>query len=217
MYKVDLHTHSIFSKDGALKAEDYRRMLRTKQLDCIAITDHNTTDFARQLQEELGPQIIVGEEITTTEGEIIGLYLSETIPARLSIQATVQQIIDQKGLVYIPHPFETVRKGVSEETLQRIIHDVDVIEVHNGRAVFQNRSELAKEWAIRSKKPGAASSDAHGPKGWGRTYSIITALPTHTTLMKLLHAAEYEASSPGLQGLLYPKVNRFKKRFGLDA
>lgn len=213
MYKVDLHTHSIASKDGALRAEDYRRLL-SGQLDAIAITDHNTTDFARQLQQELGDKIIVGEEISSTEGEIIGLYLKETIPANLSAKETVRRILLQKGLVYIPHPFETVRSGVNAATLKKIIADVHIIEVHNGRAVFQNRSELAKEWSVQYQKPGAASSDSHGPKGWGRTFSLLPTLPTRATLVKLLHQAEYETGWPGVQGLLYPKVTRFKKRFG---
>lgn len=212
MYKIDLHTHSLFSKDGALTAENYRRALVEKRLDFIAITDHNTTDFARQLHEEFGEHIIVGEEITTTEGEIIGLFMTETVPPNLSAREAVRRLKAQGALVYVPHPFETVRSGISEATLQKIIADVDIIEVHNGRAVFQNRSELAKEWSIRAQKPGAASSDAHGVSGWARTYSLIQAMPTKANLVKQLHAAEYEVHSPGMKGLLYPKINRLKKK-----
>jgi hypothetical protein len=88
------------------------------------------------------------------------------------------------------------------------------VEVHNGRAVFQNRSEFAKEWSVQQQKPGAASSDAHGSKGWGRTFSLLGKLPTRTTLVALLHQAEYETKWPGFRGVLYPKMNRFRKKFG---
>lgn len=213
-YKIDLHTHSIASPDGALTAGDYQHALEKELLDFIAVTDHNTIAFARQLQAELGDRIIIGEEIKTTEGEIIGLYLKESIPSQLSPKETIVRIRNQGGLVYIPHPFETVRSGISMKTLETIAGDVDIIEVHNGRAVLQNRSEIAKEWAVQNHIPGAASSDAHGVAGWGRTYSVLPAKPTRGRLAQQLHQATYEAHWPGFKGLLYPKVNRFKKKIG---
>lgn len=96
MPKIDLHTHSIASKDGAITADDYERMLETGLLDYIAVTDHNRIDFAAELHAKLGEKIIVGEEIKTTEGEIIGLYLTEAIPALLTPEETVQRIKEQQ-------------------------------------------------------------------------------------------------------------------------
>ncbi len=111
MFKVDLHTHSVASPDGGLTAQDYLQFLEKKDLQVIAITDHDTITFASDLQAQLGVRIIVGEEITTTEGEIIGLFLSKGIPPGLSPEETIHRIRRQNGLVYIPHPFETVRKS----------------------------------------------------------------------------------------------------------
>jgi predicted metal-dependent phosphoesterase TrpH len=212
MYKVDLHTHSVASPDGALAPKHYRRVLEQGRLDCIAVTDHNTIALALKLHAELGDRIIVGEEITTTEGEIIGLYLSEAIPAKLSAAETVRRIRKQGGLVYIPHPFETVRKGISVETLQSIAKEVDIIEVHNGRAVFQNRSPQAVAWAGEHTVPGAASSDAHGISGWVRTYTMLGTMPTRQNLTKLLTTASYQRGFPGVRGMLYPKFNRLRAR-----
>lgn len=212
MYKADFHTHSVASPDGALAPKHYRRALEQGRLDCIAITDHNTIDLAKELHAELGDRIIIGEEITTAEGEIIGLYLSEAIPAQLSAIETVKRIRKQGGLVYIPHPFETVRKGIGIETLQGIAKDVDIIEVHNGRAVFQNRSPQAVAWAAEHNVPGAASSDAHGVSGWIRTYTMLGIMPTRQNLAKLLTAASYQRGFPGVRGMLYPKFNRLRTR-----
>jgi len=213
-YKIDLHTHSISSPDGALREADYKRALSTGLLDYIAVTDHNTIEFAKQLHAELGEQIIVGEEIATAQGEIIGLYLTETIPAHLSARETIGLIKAQKGLVCIPHPFEIVRKGLSMATLDGLVNDVDIIEVHNGRALLRSTSEAAKEWAVRNEVAGAASSDAHGWQGWGRTYAVIPGRPTKEHVVHLLHEATYEARWPGVMGMLYPKVNRLKKKLG---
>lgn len=216
MYRVDLHTHSLASPDGALTAAHYRRMLDENRLYCIAITDHNTTDFALELHAELGDRIIVGEEITTLEGEIIGLYLRRTIPAGLSLGETVQAIKQQHGLVYVPHPFETVRKGLSLAALDTIADDVDIVEIRNGRALVQNRAAQAEEWASEHDVPGAASSDSHGWHGWGRTYSLVANKPTRLALASLLDTARHHRRLPGVRGVLYPKMNRLLKRVGLQ-
>jgi predicted metal-dependent phosphoesterase TrpH len=213
MFKVDLHTHSVASPDGALTAAQYRRALEQGRLDCIAVTDHNTITFALGLQQELGSdKIIVGEEITTTQGEIIGLYLKHVVPAGLTAMETVKAIHDQGGLVYIPHPFETVRQGISMDTLEEICAFVDIIEIRNGRAVFQNFAATASAWALAHDIPGGASSDAHGQAGWCRTYSMLPKMPTRRTMLNLLAHASHVAAFPGLRGMLYPKFNRIRKR-----
>lgn len=212
MYKIDLHTHSSASPDGALLASHYRNVLQLGLLDFIAVTDHNTTSFAQKLHRELGNQIIVGEEITTTEGEVIGLYLEETIPAGLTLKDTVKQIHKQQGLVYVPHPFETIRKGLSLSAVDSIAKEVDIMEVHNGRAFFQKRGAKARAWAARHDVAGASASDAHGSQGWGRTYSFIADTPNSKNLVDLLEDAEHRFGSVGMLGVLYPKFNRLRKQ-----
>lgn len=212
MLKVDLHTHSQMSPDGSLRIADYQSMLDRGFLDYIAVTDHNTISLALKAKEQLGDKIIVGEEISAREGEIVGLYLSSTIPAGLSVAETADLIHKQGGLVYIPHPFETVRKGLQLDALEGIASAVDIVEVHNGRAIFQDKSMRAIDWAKLYQLPGAASSDAHGKHGWGKTYSIIEEVPTKEKLAELLYKATYQVGSPGMRGVLYPKVNRMKKK-----
>lgn len=211
-YKVDLHTHSRASPDGSLTAIQYRRMLESGGLDYIAITDHDTIEFAQKLKAELGGRIIVGEEITASEGEIIGLYLTRRIPAGLSAAETVERICGQGGLVYVPHPFETVRKGLSAAVLHGLAAQVSIVETRNGRSL-QNRGQQATAWAAAHSLPGAASSDAHGWHGWGKTYSLLSAPPTVDSLAILLGSADYHVGSPGILGRLYPKFNRLRKKF----
>jgi predicted metal-dependent phosphoesterase TrpH len=210
-YKIDLHTHSVASPDGGLALRHYQRMLESGRLDGIAITDHNTIDMAKQIHATLGDRIIIGEEVTTLEGEIIGLYLKRTIPPLLSVAETIQRIHEQGGLVYVPHPFETVRKGLSRSVLATIAKEIDIIECHNGRAIFQDRSKTAKAWQQAHAVVGAASSDAHGHAGWGKTYSTVAAMPTRDTLVGLLGDATYTVGFPGFQGMAYPKYYRLRK------
>lgn len=210
MYKLDLHTHSQASPDGGLTAEDYRRMLASSALQGIAITDHNRIDFAERLRAELGDEIIVGEEIAAQEGELIGLYLQRAVPAGLTALETARRIHRQGGLTYVPHPFETQRKGLPLDILNQIAQEVDIVETYNGRTL-QNRAGQAGQWANTHSVPGASSSDAHGRRGWSNTYSLLAEKPTRETLVQLLHIAEQHTGSTGALGRLYPMLNRLKK------
>lgn len=218
-YKVDLHTHSIISQDGGITASQYESVLQSGELDCIAITDHNETSFARIMQRKLGDKIILGEEITTTAGEIIGLYLTETIPGGISIEDAVASIKHQGGLVYIPHPFEIFRKGLRRRTVESILSDIDIIEVFNGRGRFRGKPRQAEKFAKQYNLTEAASSDAHGVKGLGYTSSLLTELPTRGTLKKLLEKAILDKTYAPFYTLFYPTLNRIKNTvilFGED-
>jgi predicted metal-dependent phosphoesterase TrpH len=215
-YTVDLHTHSYGSPDGGLMVRDYRYFLENKLLDYIAITDHNSIEAALAIKTELGDlgkRIIVGEEVQASQGELIGLFLTEPIPAGLSPLKTAEAIHAQGGLVYVPHPFETVRKGVPMKALNEIEEHVDIVEVWNGRAYFENRKKMAKVWARQNEKPVAASSDAHGRFGWGRTYSVIEQALTAKNLSAQLAKASFSTQGVGV-GVLYPKFNWLMKRLG---
>lgn len=215
MVRVDLHTHSIKSPDGSISLEQYREVLKSK-LDCVAITDHNRIDFALKVQSELGAdKIIVGEEINTNQGEVIGLFLDEVVEPNQDIEVTIEKIKTQGGLVYIPHPFETVRSGVTKETLEQIKDSVDIIEGANGRAFFQNFGPQAHAWARVHNVPSLASSDAHRAKALGKTYSQISEVPTVDTLVELSRTARKFYARPSLTDILAPKLNRLKKVFGV--
>ncbi len=212
MFKVDLHTHSTLSLDGGITEAQYEKAIHQGLLDYVAITDHNTINFAIHLQKVLGEHIIVGEEIMTGAGEIIGLYLTKAVPAGLSPLETVKQIKDQGGLVYIPHPFETVRKGVHPSVLEEIADQVDIIEVYNGRAFAQNRSTQAVVWAKLNHMTGVASSDAHGFRGLGGTYTRVATMPNRNTIVELLSEGTPIVANPSLRTLLYPKYHRLRKK-----
>lgn len=212
MYKVDLHTHSEASPDGGITAAQYRAALFGGIIDYVAITDHNRIDFALDLRQEIGNQIIVGEEIMSSQGEIIGLFLSRPVAAGLSPQATIEAIRAQNGLVYIPHPFETVRKGLHPAVLEELAGDIDILEVYNGRAFAQDRSSQAVVWAKFNRVAGAAGSDAHGRRGLGKTYTSIADIPYRENLVNQIKGGLLMAGRPGVRALMYPKFNRLRKK-----
>jgi predicted metal-dependent phosphoesterase TrpH len=206
--KIDLHTHSIGSPDGGIKPAEYKSLLESAALNYIAVTDHDTIDLAVTLRSELGENIIVGQEITTSQGELIGLFLTTAVPKGLSAKETALAIRKQNGLVYVPHPFETVRKGVTKQVLDTIAEHVDIVEVHNGRAFMQNKGPQAVIWARLHSKAVAASSDAHGKKGIGTCFTTIQSVPTAQNLVSQLNKGHMNVARPPLSSLLYPKYNR---------
>ena len=209
-YKVDLHTHSIISHDGGISASGYEKILQLGELDCIAITDHNETGFARIMQKKLGDRIIIGEEISTKQGEIIGLYLHETIPGGISIEEAVASIKHQGGLVYVPHPFEHFRHGLQRDTLERIVTDIDIVEVFNGRGRFRGKPLLAQRFAQNNKLLQAASSDAHGMSGMGQVSSTLSEFPTKRTMKHLLESAILDKTYLPFFAFFTPFINKVK-------
>jgi predicted metal-dependent phosphoesterase TrpH len=140
-------------------------------IDCVAVADHNTIAGALKLREMAPFKVIIAEEILTPAGEIMGLFLSERVPHRLSVQETISRIRSQGGLVAIPHPFgRSMPWNTSSLTSAEVLSQVDIIEVFNSRTPFSASIARAEKLARQYEKPGSAGSDAHTLGEIGRAY-----------------------------------------------
>src|SRR5680860_1269657 len=113
-YVLDLHNHTHHSHDGAMSPLDLLRAAARRGVDCVGVTDHATIrgglEAVRLSEADPGlPRVIPGQEVLTTQGEVIGLYLTEEIPSDLTLDQAVAAILAQGGLVYLPHPYDTMR------------------------------------------------------------------------------------------------------------
>ena len=162
--KADLHAHTHFSRDAVTSVETFVRRYQHAGIDCVAVSDHNNIDGALAVRGEAPFRVIVSEEIKTSEGEIIGLFLQETVRKGLTPEETVRAIREQNGLVLIPHPFDRLRgSALREPALLRILPDVDIIEVFNARTVRGADDERARRLAEEHGKAMSAATDAHTP------------------------------------------------------
>ncbi|HEY5268135.1 MAG TPA: PHP domain-containing protein [Candidatus Saccharimonadales bacterium] len=212
MIKLDLHTHSTASNDGGVRDFQYIEAIETKIIDIVAITDHNRIDFAIKMHEKYPKNIIIGEEIMTKSGEIIGLFLTKEVPQGMSLDQTITSIHDQKGLCYVPHPLEKLRKGLGWNQLDKIKDKIDILEIGNGRALYKRNYKRLVNWAVTNKINTASSSDAHGKKGLGRSYTGLTSMPSDPdSLIKSLSSGVSVITYPSFIELLYPKYNRIRK------
>jgi hypothetical protein len=168
--KVDLHAHTHFSRDALTSVSTFARRYERAGIDCVAVSDHNNIDGALAVRSDAGFRVIVAEEIKSSEGEIIGLFLQETIRQGLTPEDAVRAIREQGGLVLIPHPligFSALRT----QALMRIMPDVDIIEVFNARTAILDRSGAARRLAKEHDKRMSGATDAHTPWEIGRAYT----------------------------------------------
>ncbi|KXK08517.1 MAG: hypothetical protein UZ21_OP11001000505 [Microgenomates bacterium OLB22] len=195
--------------------EGYAKILHEEIVHCIAITDHNEIDFALEAQKKFGVNVIVGEEIRAREGEIIGLFLSKKIPAGLSVMDTIYEIRNQGGIVYVPHPFDIVRHGVSYQDLLSVLPSIDVIEIFNSRSISRRENARRRQLASDNNIVGGVGSDAHSYSEVGKTYSLVCELPDVTTFLPLLKTATHTTAPTSLIHRLNPFINKVKKRWHL--
>jgi predicted metal-dependent phosphoesterase TrpH len=227
--RLDLHNHTSFSSDGVMSPRDLLLAARANGVDCIAVTDHNTLDGALEAAalaeaDPALPRVIPGIEISTADGDIIGLYLRETVPSGLPASDTVALIRQQGGVVYLPHPCDLIRRGtISARVRDRTAGQADVVEVLNGRALSPWSVRNSNRLASRHAKPRGAGSDAHGPNEVGRAYVLVDRHPTREDLPALvaqgslregLHWHEYL-----LNWALQPlsAMTRFRRKRGREA
>ena len=191
LIRADLHNHSYYSPDSIASPEQLVRRAKARRIDVLAVTDHDTTRggvVAQELAAKSFPEVrvIVGEEVRTRDGEILGLFLSEEVPPGLSAEETLTRIKAQGGVAGAPHPYDTLRSGLKPDVLQRIAPDLDFIEGLNARMVFSSANDRAVEFAEAHGLPTSAASDAHSPREVGRAYAEIPDFATPAEFVESL-------------------------------
>jgi predicted metal-dependent phosphoesterase TrpH len=176
----DLHNHTHRSYDACNRLEDYAAAHAAGRFDVLAITDHNVVEGAFELARDAPFPVIVGEELDTADGELIGLFLQEGVPAGLPALETARRIRAQGGLVYLQHPFyRLIRHQLGRGTMEALLNAglLDVVEVANGGPFTTRANERAQRWAAAKGLPQAAGSDAHEPPDIGTCLVAVPAGP----------------------------------------
>ena len=178
-------------------------------LSPIFLTDHEGIGGAQSLIEA-GQTAVIGQEILTTEGEIIGLFLKHVVPSRLSPEATVEAIKDQGGLVYLEHPYDTGRRNLREEAIERIAPQIDIVEVVNGRSrpeVNRRAEQLRSTLGV----PAGAGSDSHTLEEIGSVYVEMDAFDGAADFLDKLRAGKVVTHRKGWR-LAAERLRLFRAR-----
>ncbi len=173
--RIDMHLHTALSFDCRSAPEAVLERALARGMDRICVTDHDEIQAALELKERHPDRIIVGEEVKTREKvDVIGLYLSEWIPGGTPARRACEEIREQGGLVYVPHPFAG-GKGGGGALLSEIEDLVDVVEGWNARLHTPDLNQQAQAWARARDLPMGAGSDAHSLGEVGRAWVEVPA------------------------------------------
>lgn len=165
MARLAFHLHTDYSNDSNISLESAIKQCEGQGIDVLCVTDHNTIN---RFSVSSSIARIIGEEINTKEGEVIGIFLKSEIPMLLSLRETLDRIHDQGGISIVPHPFDRVRrKTIHTRGLYEHRDQIDIVEVYNSRTILSNDNQRALEFAERYQKLTIIGSDAHTMREYG--------------------------------------------------
>ena len=217
MLKADLHIHTLYSMDCATSLEQVITRCLETGINCLAVADHGTITGALKIKKIAPFPIIIAEEILTPSGEIMGMFLIEEIPSRLSVEETIKRIKAQDALVCIPHPYDNLRQSAfnNGKALEQIMPFVDIVEVFNARTLMPGNRTRAQRLAQKFGKLASAGSDAHTASEIGNTYIEMPEFKDKKEFLKSLAQGRIFGHKSNPLVHLASTRNKFRKNVSL--
>ncbi len=209
--KYDLHSHSKYSSDGILDPKKIIKVAVKKGLDGIAVTDHNTIKGGLEAKkyETDNLKVIIGSEVMTTKGEVIGLFLSEEIKSN-DFYDVVDEIKAQNGIVVLPHPFDEWRYASFPD--KEDAKYINNIEIFNSRCVKDKYNDNARKFAEKYKLGVTGGSDAHFANEIGHAGVIIETEDTYEAILKS-DLQVFGKTSTNLNHVFTKMIKTWRKHF----
>ncbi len=174
MLRVEFHCHTYVSKDSLTKPVDLLAACRKKGIDRVVVTDHNLIRGALEARDLDPDRVIVGEEIMTRKGELLALYVQETVPRGLEPMEAIDRLRAQGAFISVSHPFDLRRSGAwLLPDLLEIAPWVDAIETFNSRCLNDVPNQEALAFAQERDLPGTVGSDAHTVRELGQATLLL--------------------------------------------
>ena len=217
--RIDLHVHTRHSHDSAAPVSSVLQRCRDSGLGMVAVTDHDSIRGGLEARERAdGFPVIVGEEIKSSQGDIIGLFLEQPVPPRLSPSETVKRVKAQGGLVGVPHPFDRIRPtAMGRRALLEILPWVDFLEGYNAHTMLSVDNRRGVDFAEEHSLPVVACSDSHSALELGRTYTEVPGEELDGTpegLMRGIRAGMCVGRRPNPLLLMTPGYAKLRKLLG---
>jgi predicted metal-dependent phosphoesterase TrpH len=168
--KADLHVHTTYSSDSLITPKDLVYYSKKQGLDAVAVTDHNKLEGAFKIAKETDFLVIPGMEVSSSEGHIVALNVSELIPRGLSAAESVERIHKAGGVAIACHPYVLFKGSLKGNVCEAF----DAIEIINARAFpFKRSVKKATQTAERLHLSQVAGTDAHYGPQIGYSYTLI--------------------------------------------
>jgi len=171
--RCDLHMHSRSSYDCLLTPDQIIQAALRRQLDAIAVTDHDTIRGGKETRKIAPPELIViiGTEVHTDIGDIVCLFVEREIRRRDAL-GVIEEAHGQGGIAFLPHPLQAHPKPIPEQVLRAC----DGYEALNSRAGdFHPVAPIGSRsrWDLLADKAALGNSDAHFAWEIGRAYTVM--------------------------------------------
>ena len=191
---AEFHCHTRYSPDSLMSIEALLLACRKKGIDKVAVTDHNRLEGALKAHEMAPGQVIVGEEIQTSQGEILAYFLSEEIPAGLEPEEVMRRLRAQNAFISVAHPFDTNRDATHWQpgTLEAMLPFLDAFETFNARCLRQTYNAQAQVFAQEHGLAGMAGSDAHSTFELGKATMLLADFNDAMELRTALENAQWD-------------------------
>jgi predicted metal-dependent phosphoesterase TrpH len=161
------------------------------------LTDHHTVEGALQLAELAPGLAIVGEEVKTREGEVIGLFITDRLRTYLRPEEVMDHIHEMGGLTYLPHPLDRRRDHFRAERIAELADRIDIIETYNPWCEA-SANQAAASLASDLGKVSATGSDAHSARELGRSWMEMDEYRDQQDFLeKLRHARHVVTAESG--------------------
>ncbi len=163
LVKTVFHVHTDYSDDSNLSLCCLIDQAQERGVGCVTVTDHDSIDGACRLADMAGAelQVIVGEEISTQDGHLIGLFLRDFIEPGMPVRRTAEAIREQGGLVVVPHPYNRLFDCSLGDKAYDILDLIDIVEIANAQNLSPSPNRKARQFAGRNGLPAIVGTDVH--------------------------------------------------------
>jgi predicted metal-dependent phosphoesterase TrpH len=212
-FRADFHMHTHYSLDSLSKPKDVLAAALKRRLSAIAITDHDEISGAfeaREIAEDehLPLQVVVGEEVSTDEGDLLTYFLKKRI-APGPLADVLSEVKKQGAICSAAHPYDFIRHGIKVESIPAsLLAKIDAIEAFNARITIPSHNARALAFAVSHRKPVLAGSDAHHPSEVGAAFAEFSGV-------KKLDAKNLLSAPRTLSGSLSPKYVHAYSRYAV--
>ncbi len=222
--RIVLHIHTEFSHDSNVTLNDIINQCYKNNINCVGLTDHCNADAGFEYKKKLNKnniKVIVGEEVKTKQGEIIGLFIKKTINCKkengdlISLKSAINEIKKQGGLVFAPHPFDIMRLGIGKNNLDIFKDEIDAIEIFNSRTKINIFNIKAENYAKDNNITPFIGSDAHIAREISNSIIEMDNFSTKEEFLKNLKKTntKYYKKRLKLIDIIRPTINKIKKKY----
>ncbi len=187
--KTLIHLHTDYSYDSDISLDRLARFVAEAGIECIAITDHDTIAGAQRFQNETDAKVVVGEEVSTRDGHLIGLFLQQRIRPGMSARDTALAIREQDGLVLLPHPFVRAFSCGLGETAETIVDLIDAVEINNAQNFLRRPDRRAERFADHYGFVRYVGADSHMAFSIAPCYQFMPDFVSPTSFLESLSQA----------------------------